>query len=105
MVLPVADHLAVLGVLFIFAIGYAEGYDQSPHMSAPTLAKPFGDAALANQPLDLVRYRARAPGSGRCPSFKEFCERPPIPSRSFCSAPATQRGNLRYRATSAVGAS
>ena len=48
---PVADHLAALGVPFVFATGYGEGYNRGLHAAAPILAKPFG----GNQVTDIVR--------------------------------------------------
>jgi len=47
MVSPVADRLAVLGVPFIFATGYAEGHNRGLHATAPTLKKPFDADTLA----------------------------------------------------------
>ena len=64
-VLPVADALADLGVLFLFATGYAVGRELGLHAAAPVLLKPF-------EPQDLVATlealmsagppRPRAPG-------------------------------------------
>ena len=48
---PVADHLAALGVPFVFATGYGEGYNRGLHAAAPILEKPFD----GNQVTDLVR--------------------------------------------------
>jgi DNA-binding response OmpR family regulator len=45
-VLPVADHLAALGVPFLFATGYGEGCDRGLHTAMPVLAKPFGPHTL-----------------------------------------------------------
>jgi hypothetical protein len=48
---PVADYLATLGVPFVFATGYGEGYNRGLHAAAPILVKPFD----GNQVTDLVR--------------------------------------------------
>lgn len=45
-VLPVADHLAALGIPFLFATGYGEGCDRRLHTAMPVLAKPFGPNTL-----------------------------------------------------------
>ena len=42
----VADRLAALGVLFLFATGYGEGCDTGGHGAAPTLHKPFSPESL-----------------------------------------------------------
>ena len=45
-VAPVADRLAALGVPFLFATGYGEGWDRGAHATAPVLPKPFDPDAL-----------------------------------------------------------
>jgi len=53
MVSPVADHLAALGVPFVFTTGYGEGCDRGPHAAAPILAKPFGPDTLVSAVKNL----------------------------------------------------
>jgi CheY-like chemotaxis protein len=43
---PLADRLAALGVPFLFATGYGEGWDRGAHATAPVLPKPFDPDAL-----------------------------------------------------------
>jgi DNA-binding response OmpR family regulator len=57
MVSPVADHLAALGVPFIFATGYPEDHNRGLHAAAPTLRKPFDDNMLADAVRDLTAGR------------------------------------------------
>jgi len=57
MVSPVADHLAALGVPFVFTTGYGEGCDRGPHAAAPILAKPFGPDTLVSAVKNLSADR------------------------------------------------
>ena len=54
---PVADRLAALGVPFIFATGYGEGYNRGLHAAAPILAKPFYGNVVADVVRDLTAGR------------------------------------------------
>jgi CheY-like chemotaxis protein len=54
MVSPVADHLAALGVPFVFTTGYGEDCDRGSHSAAPILAKPFGPDTLVSAVRDLA---------------------------------------------------
>jgi DNA-binding response OmpR family regulator len=56
-VLPVADHLASLGVPFLFATGYGESCDRGLHTAMPVLAKPFGPHTLLSMLSDLAMRR------------------------------------------------
>jgi len=53
MVSPVADHLAALGVPFVFTTGYGEHCDRGAHSAAPILAKPFGPDTLVTAVRNL----------------------------------------------------
>ena len=57
MVSPVADHLAALGVPFVFTTGYGEGCDRGPHAAAPILAKTFGPDTLVDAVRNLAAGR------------------------------------------------
>jgi CheY-like chemotaxis protein len=57
MVSSVADHLAALGVPFLFATGYPEGCHRGRHAAAPTLAKPFESDDLVKAVRDLATAR------------------------------------------------
>jgi len=54
---PVADHLAALGVPFVFVTGYSEDCDQGLHAAAPGLAKPFDPYTLVAVVRDLAAGR------------------------------------------------
>ena len=45
-VAPLADRLSALGVPFLFATGYGEGWDRGARATAPVLPKPFDPAGL-----------------------------------------------------------
>ena len=57
MVSPVADHLAALGVPFVFATGCGKGCDLGPHAAAPVLAKPFALDSLVGAIRNLPAAR------------------------------------------------
>ena len=77
-VLPVADALADLGVLLLFATGYGEGCDRGQHTSVPVLHKPFEPQDLIIALVALLaagtgrpRALGRAPSGGTSPGGEE----------------------------------
>ena len=54
---PVADHLAALGVPFIFATGYPKWCKQDLHTTVPRLQKPFDSNTLADAVRNLTAGR------------------------------------------------
>ncbi len=61
---PVADRLAALGVPFLFATGYGDGYDTRGHGTAPRLEKPSDPKGLVVV-IEALASRAHEAGAAQ----------------------------------------